>query len=215
MFENCIQEYVLTQYTLKPQLYQWCGFEVMHFFNFGQFCDPRYQMPISIDIWILPPAQKLKQEDIHPKNDIITYILKGQCIQDNSISQNQLFKEGDAIQYICGNENSYNRNNNNSENVSEILQIFIQNIDVQRDTCQQIYKQNQIIKNDKYYEMQILQGDQQIDNTNFNFLILINLDEVLLNIDDKLNLKKYECQYFNTLTKIKINGKKYIIIKLL
>ncbi|CAK91291.1 unnamed protein product (macronuclear) [Paramecium tetraurelia] len=214
MLQNFIQEFVHTQFTLRPQLYQRCGFEARYLFNFGEYCDPRHQLPISIVIWRLPPAEQLKQAT-HPQNDIITYILKGQYRQDNSISENQSFKEGDAVQYICGNDNSYHRDSNNSQDVSEILQIFIQNIDVQRDTCQQLYKHNQIIRNEKYYEMCILQGESLIDNTNFTFLIVLNLDEALLSIDDKLNLRKYECQYFNTLTKIKISGNKYIVIKLL
>ncbi|CAD8105384.1 unnamed protein product [Paramecium sonneborni] len=131
MFQNLLQEFVQTQFTLKPKLYQRCGFEARYFFNFGDQCDPRHQLPISIVIWRLPPAEQLKQAS-HPQNDIITYVLKGQYRQDNSISENQTIKEGDAIQYICGNDNSYHRDSNNSQDVSEILQIFIQNNDIEK-----------------------------------------------------------------------------------
>lgn len=41
--------------------------------------------------------------------------------------------------------------------------------------------------------MCILQGDSIIENTNFTYLIIINLDESILIIDENLNLRKYEC----------------------
>lgn len=50
-----------------------------------------------------------------------------------------------------------------------------------------------MIKNEKYYEINIQKGNVEININDYNYLIIINLDEKFLIIDEITKLNKYEC----------------------
>ncbi|KAM3139125.1 hypothetical protein pb186bvf_008723 [Paramecium bursaria] len=162
---------LLNNRKVNPQKYERAGFEVKSYFNFGDFIDPRHDVPLTIVQWRIIDQEIMNAR--HPNYDLVTVVRKGIHRQDNHQAQNNQIKEGFISVLINDDQQNEHSDSNASEDVTQLIQIFIKQ-QKQKNASFAIF--NKIVENEEY-KIYTINEVQEIRQNGYKYTFLINLVE--------------------------------------